>query len=61
MEWLPEKLEVWNGIVVSDAWPIPEHIAAVERDEATIQKIMDRDGLEHSTAASEYVRRLRDN
>ena len=59
MEWLPEKLEVWNGIVVADAWGIPEHMAAVEREEAAIQEIVNREGLEYGAAASEYVRRLR--
>ena len=59
MEWLPEKLEVSNGIVVANAWSIPEHMAAVEREEATIHEIMNREGLDYGAAASEYVRRLR--
>lgn len=58
MEWLPEKLEVWNGIVVADAWGIPEHMAAVEREEAAIQEIVNREGLEYGEAVSEYFRRL---
>ena len=60
LEWLPKKLEVWDGIVVADAWPIPEHMAAVEREKAAIQEIMDREALEYDAAVSEHFRRLQD-
>jgi len=57
MDWLPDRFEVWNAIVCPKHWATPERMAAVEREKAEIQGIMDESGLSHHEAVSEYLRR----
>ena len=59
MEWLPGTFEVWNAIATPKHWEIPELIDAAKREEAEIQEILKRDGIDYEAALMEFLRRRR--
>lgn len=57
MDWIPDRFEVWYGIVRPKDWETPERLAAAKRYREAVQRIIDETGLPFYEASQEYERR----